>query len=71
MDSRVTRLEEWKRTTHEDLYGSYGRPGLIQLMRDFFAVQGAHDRYLPLKVGVLAILIPIAYDVLKHLAGWK
>jgi|HubBroStandDraft_1064217.scaffolds.fasta_scaffold52220_8 hypothetical protein len=67
----MDRIEEWKRTTHAELFGEYGKPGLIQEMRTFFAVQQSRDKSLPLKVGVLAIIIPLGYDIIKHMAGWK
>jgi hypothetical protein len=67
----MDRVEEWKRTTHAELYGEYGQPGLIQLMRTYLVGQQGRDRFLPLKVGVLAIVIPLGYDIIKHLIGWK
>jgi len=71
MEVRMDRVEEWKRSTHAELYGEYGQPGLVQLMRTYLSGQQSRDKMLPFKVGILAIVIPVCYDVVKHLIGWR
>jgi len=71
MEVRVSRIEDWKENTHSDLYGSYGQPGLISQMRSFIDARKKSDNSLVWKIAIAAILFPIAYDVIKHLAGWR
>lgn len=71
MEVRMDRLEQWKANTDAQLYGSFGKPGLIQEMRTFFDSRKRSDNTLVLKIGAMGILLPIAYDILKHIGGWR
>lgn len=71
MEVRMDRLEQWKQSTDVQLYGSYGKPGLIQEMRTFFDTRRRSENSMVMKIAVLAIAMPIFYDILKHLGGWR
>jgi hypothetical protein len=66
----MSRVEDWKDTMDAQLNGSYGQTGLIQQMRNFLEARKKSDNSLVWKIAIAAILLPIGYDVIKHLIGW-
>lgn len=72
MEVRMDRLEQWKTVTDGHLYGKgYGDPGLIQEMKTFLESRKRSDSGLVWKIGIVAVVLPIAYDILKHAVGWR
>lgn len=77
MAERVATLEGWRDRVDHDLYGN-GRPGLVDQLKDFLAVQTSkkheatrNDRRHTFLVALAAIAIPILYDIAKHSLGVK
>lgn len=71
----MARYEGWQERVHLDLYGGNGQTGVVPEIRTFLEIQKRRlneaQWKAPVLVGLLAIVIPILYDISKHALGVK